>query len=261
MFSACHVFEPPNPVHKFYYKCDKMFHLEDLLKLYVIHDTYAIVLISGKRTDFYSYSQNNVHLIKSIFVTLPSQYKAGGSSSARLGRVREEKVGWYVTSVAEQMVKLLIKDNVFQHLGLYLAGPAELKKQIQDEQLFVQHFSKQLKQVLTIGEITEQSINQVLKVIGDSIYGTVKDDNAFEAFELLLQQNMDLMVFGTDVLSLLESGDLQQLFIVDSTLSLLDGLNVDKVKITTMNEEFKKKYDVMVGVRYYANDYDYNDEV
>ena len=258
MFSECHLFEPPNPVHKFYYKCDKMFHLEDLLKLYVVHDTYAIVLISGKRTDFYSYSQNNVQLIKSISVTLPNQNRAGGSSSARFGLIRDEKIGWYVTNIADQMIKLFVKDNVFQHLGLYLAGPAELKKQLQDEQLFVQHFSKHLKQVLTIGEITEQSINQVIKVIGDSIYGTFKDDTEFEAFELLLQQNMDLMVFGTDVLTLLESGDLAQLFIDQHDLSLLDGLNVDKVKMTTMNEQFKKKYD-MVGVRYYANNYDYEE--
>ena len=75
MFSECHVFEPPNPVKQFYYKCDKIFHLDELAKLYIKHDTYAIVLVSGKRTDLYSYCENNTKLIKSMTVTLPNQFK------------------------------------------------------------------------------------------------------------------------------------------------------------------------------------------
>ncbi len=149
------------------------------------------------------------------------------------------------------MVKLLVKDNIFQHLGLYIAGPSELKKQIQDEQLFVQHFQKHLKQVFTISEIHEQSVYEVITKI--------KPNEHVDDFELILQTQSDLLVFGPEVFEQLEIGELQQLFIDNDSIHLLDPFNVDKLKIIVMDKAFKKKYDI-VGLRYYnLKDY-YNSE-
>ncbi len=36
------IFVPPNPVKQFYYRCDKKFHLDNLIKLYDHHDNYAL---------------------------------------------------------------------------------------------------------------------------------------------------------------------------------------------------------------------------
>ncbi len=254
MFSECHVFKPPNPVAQFYYQCDKMFHLDELLKLYVEHDTYAIVLISGKRTDFYSYSENNTKLIKSINVELPSQFRCGGSSSMRLGRIRDEKIGWYLTSITEQMVKLLVKDNIFQHLGLYIAGPSELKKQVQEEHLFIQHFQKYLNRVFTIVEIHDQSVYEVIKLINN----TLNDNYILSDFELLLETQFELMVFGNKVFDLLENGELQKIYIDENRLHTVN-MN-SKIKVIIIDSLFKKKYGI-VGIRYYkVDDYGNNTE-
>lgn len=249
MFSECHVFEPPNPVKQFYYKCDKVFHLDELVKLYIKHDTYAIVLISGKRTDFYSYCENNTKLIKSITVTLPNQFKTGGSSAARLGRVRDEKIGWYLKSVVELMIKLLIQDGIFQHLGLILAGPSDLKLQIQSNHLF-SPFQKHLQQVVTISEINDQSVYEVINVIKD------KNDNMDDFEQLFLHDKVNLLVFGIDVFRQL--CEIEELFIHSNATHLLDQ-DYGKIKITIINNNlFMEKYGEVVGLRYYEN---YHEEI
>jgi peptide subunit release factor 1 (eRF1) len=263
MFSECHVFEPPNKVNKFYYKCDKVFHLEDLLKLYVEHDTYAIVLISGKRTDIYSYSQNSTKFIKSIKVELPNQHKTGGSSAPRMGRIRDEKIGMYIKTASELLFKQLVKENIFQHLGLFVAGPGELKNQLQQDHLFVQHFQKHLLQVVTISEITERSVYDVIDVVSGSLYGDKVNTQILENFESLLLDDykMNLLVFGIKEI-FEQSDELEEIFIDEDSLHLLDGIILGKVKVTIMHDTtFVKKYGAMVGIRYYVRANDDEDNI
>lgn len=256
MFSECYSFEPPNPVPKFYYRCDKVFHLDDLLKLYVVHDTYAVVLISGRRTDLYSYSKNNTKLIKSIECYLPNQHKTGGSSAARFGRIRDEKIGLYIKNISELMFSKLVKDNVFQHLGLFLAGPADLKTQIQGDNMFQQHFHKHLLHVMTISEITDQSIISVSETISDIVYGKKANTQLLDRFETMImdRSKIDLLVFGNNyVLEQLELGELEEIFINETSINLIEPYNLAKIKINLITDDvFIKKYGEMVGLRYYA---------
>jgi peptide subunit release factor 1 (eRF1) len=252
MFSELYVFEPPNPVNKFYYKCDKKFHLEDLLDLYVVYDTYAVLLISGKRTDLYTYSKNNTNLIKSLKLDLPNQHKTGGSSAPRFGRIRDEKINLYMKIICEILCNNLLKDGVFSHLGLIIAGPAQLKDQIQLENLFKIHFEKHLIATFTIPEINDQSINCVIELVEKKIFGTV-DDQITKRFESMLSnpQMIDLFVFGTEnVLEQFKSGLLSEIFIQKDYLDLLEPNS--KTIITYIDEFFAKKYGITVGIRYYA---------
>lgn len=258
MFSpSCYVFEPPNPIKKSYYRCDKIFHLDDLLELYKVYDTYAIVLISGKRTDIYSYSKNNINLIKKIKSDLPSQFKTGGSSAPRLGRIRDEKINLHIKQMSELMVKFLVKDNLFQHQGLILAGPAQLKDQIQTEQIFQQFFSPHLIQTITIAEITDQSINYVVSVVAAA--SKPVDSDAVEKFESILSdvQLIDLIVFGeADVLKELADGNLEELFV---HADIIDSVGLTDLSIKTIvhiitNKQFAQKYGQLVGIKYYHTD-------
>lgn len=251
MFSTCYLFEPPNPVPKYYYRCDKAFHLNDLMNLYVVYDTYAVILISGKRTDLYSYSKNNIQLIKSIESILPNQHKTGGSSAARMGRIRDEKINLYVKNIAELMFLKLIKDNIFQHLGLLVAGPGELKSEIQNNILFQQHFQKHLLKVMTISEITDNSIHEVCHVLSEIVYGV--NTELIEKFESLIVNKMDLLIFGDDVLEQLTLGNLEEIYIDGDSLDIINVIKNEKTIVHVMNDTFTKKYGKMVGVKYYVD--------
>jgi peptide subunit release factor 1 (eRF1) len=256
MFSDVYVFEPPKPIRKSYYKCDKVFHLDDLLELYTVYDTYAIVLISGKRTDFYEYSKNDVKLIKSVSVELQSQSKKGGSSSARYCRIVASKHDAYIKYMSELMFNFYVKDNVFQHIGLILAGPTMVKDQIQLEPLFLQHFQKYLLNVITTPEITDNTINIVTDIMTEQIYGTSVDNKIIDKFEQIIndEKQIDLIVFGKEyVLTELENNNLAEIYVDDNFVEVIDIKLLNNVKVNIIqNKTFIKKYGEIVGLKYYA---------
>ena len=258
MFSECYVFEPPNPIRKSIYKCDKKFHLDDLIELYMVLDTYAIVLVSGKRTDIYTWSKNNICLIKSITINLPNQHKAGGQSAPRFGRIRDEKIALYIKRIAELMVLILTTDNIFGHLGLILAGPSQLKDQLKSTPLFVLHFEKYLFKTITIGEINDQSINQVIDDVAGLIYGMDSDSQLIEKFESMLSNSdlIELIVFGIDdVIKQYTEGTLAELYIDANNADILDSKIKTKINLI-QNKIFIKKYGIAVGIKYYATEFD-----
>ncbi|RYX82441.1 hypothetical protein EON73_04300, partial [bacterium] len=145
----CHIFSPPNPIIKFYYRCDRKFHLDDLIYLYETCDEYAIVLISGKKTMLYSYSNNNTKILKEITTSLPNQHKKGGQSAQRFERIRDEKIGWYIKQILELMTRYYVTNGIFKYNGLIIAGPSQLKDAIKDNDLYLKYFSKYLKKTIT----------------------------------------------------------------------------------------------------------------
>jgi len=216
-----------------------------------MYDTYAIVLISGKRTDMYIHSSNNTQLIKSIQFELPSQHKTGGSSAARMGRVRDEKINLSIRKTTKTMVSLYVKENVFQHIGLVLAGPSLIKEKIQSEKIFVQHFAKYLLKTITIAEIEDNSIYHVISSIAD-----VSSDDATKKFETMLSdpEIVDLIVFGEfDVLNEYNVGNLAELFIDKDALDAIT-INPKTILHVIQNSEFINKYGTLVGIKYFVID-------
>ncbi len=266
MFSDVHIFEPPKPVRKSYYKCDKVFHLDDLLELYTVYETYAIVIISGKRTDFYEYSKNDVRLIKSVFMDFQSAHKCGGFSAQRFSRIIASKHDAYIKHMSELMVNYYTKDNIFQHLGVILAGPTMVKDQIQLEPLFQQHFQKHLLNVITTPEITDNTINYVKDIISEQIYGVSLDNKLIDNFEKIIidDKMIDLLVFGKPYVMIeLENNNLAEIYIDASIIDDIDIKLLEKVKVNVIqNKTFIKKYGEIVGLKYYSinfeeiNDYE-----
>ena len=259
MFSTCHAFIPPNPVNRSIYKCDKVFHLDHLLDLYKTYDTYAIVLVSGKRSDFYLYSKNNTVFVQSIKSDLPNQHKTGGSSAPRFGRIRDEKICLHMRRICESMVRIFCSDGKFNHIGLYVAGPAELKDRIQTEDLFESYFKKYLVQTLTIGEITDQTIGLIAKMIGQvtEINTVSKTGDIIASFEAMIAnpETFDLIVFGIqNVLDELDTGSIAEVFIVNDTIGDLLPENFKGVINIIGSKSFEEKYGSIVGIKYFASE-------
>lgn len=253
----CFLFSPPHPVKKFFYRCDRRFHLDDLLKLYEVHDNYAIVLISGKRTEFYLHNVNQTKFLKGLDESLPNQHKTGGQSAPRFGRIRDEKIGWYVKKIAELMVKMYITPRGFVHKGLILAGPAEIKDLIRKHELFIQFFDKHLLKILTISEITDQSINQVINLSSDIFATNTVEQESINNLEKLIKNpsGIDLLVFGTDdVLISFKLGQLKEIYVNNNFIDKEDILNHEtKTNIIIIDSAgFVSKYGDLVGIKYYS---------
>lgn len=258
MFSAdCILFSPPHPVKKFYYKCDRKFHLDDLMSLYEKHDNNAIVLISGKRTDFYLHNPVETKFLKSMAITLPNQFKAGGYSAPRFERIRNEKIGIYIKKICELMVSYYVTDGIFNCKKIIIAGPAELKDLVCKEELFIKYFSTALAGTFTIGEISNTSIYQVINLASGTMGSESDEHDYIYNIESMIMDpsKIDLIVFGEDdVLSLFNSNQLKEIYILHTCQhynSITKSNNKTKI-VPIKNLTFAKKYGQMLGIRYYS---------
>ena len=252
----CFLFSPPCPIKKFFYKCERKFHLSELIKLYEIHDNYAIVLVSGKRTEFYLHNSNQTKIIKGLDMVLPNQHKNGGFSAARFGRIRDEKIGLYTMKIVELMVKCYVKEGKFEHIGLIIAGPAEMKELIKDEEIFVKYFSKYLLKTITIAEITDQSIHQVIRSTSDVLSTAFGEKDLIDQFDQIINdpKTIDLLVFGNnEVENALNNGCLREIYVSDLYPHKEQLLKTNyKTKIHVISsKEFTSKYGDLVGIMYY----------
>jgi peptide subunit release factor 1 (eRF1) len=264
--NSCFVFSPPNPIKKFYYRCDRKFHLDDLLKLYEVHEDYAIVLVSGKRTEFYLHNTNNTKLLKGIDESLPNQHKTGGQSAVRFERNRDEKIRWYVKKIVEIMVQFYVTDGKFKYKGIILAGPAEMKDMVRDSELFVQYFSKFLLKNLTIAEIDDSSMHLVIQMASDVLAPEFGEDIVITNFESKLSDPniIDRIIFGTiECIAEFMAGDLAEIYVHTNSKhkdAILQASTKTKI-IIIRSITFASKYGELVGIRHYADRAEDNYEV
>jgi len=253
----CFLFSPSNPIKKFFYRCDRRFHLDDLIKLYEDCDNYAIVLISGKRVEYYLHSANQTRLLKSLDENLPNQHKTGGQSAQRFERIRDEKIGWYTKKITEIMVQYYVKEGKFLYKGLIIAGPAEMKDWVKEEELFTRFFDKHLLKTLKISEINSQSIYQVINSAADILTSQKSEKELVSLFEEMLSdpKMIDLFVFGVqEVERAFNEGELKEIYVSNKYTNidkLLQSNTKTKINIIKSND-FHGKYDELVGIRYYA---------
>jgi peptide chain release factor subunit 1 len=149
---------PPQPITTFIYKCDKQFHIDSLYNLYVTHDQYGVVLVSGNCVFMYTLTAIKCTLLYKYAVSLQSRQKKGGQSAPRIARLAEEKRHIYVKQITEKINTFYVIDNNITIKKLMIAGPAEMKNLVSQCDL-IDYRLKQLIELQTIDTITDDTIN------------------------------------------------------------------------------------------------------
>jgi len=257
-----YLWSPPNPVTKFYYRCERIFCLDTLVKLYEAQENYAIVLISGKRCDFYLWNSNYTKRIKTMEESLPNQHTTGGQSAQRFERNRQEKIGWYVKKILETMIQLYVSDGLFKSKGLIIGGPAGLKELVVTTDSFYQFFKPKLLKIITTPEITDCLIHTAIAMSVDVLSDARDDIEAIRRFEQMMENPliMNRIEFGTtQVENLFNQGHLQEIWISSEDPKVLNKFirSTQKTKIIIIHTDtFRQKYRDIVGIRYYTTESD-----
>ena len=136
-----------------------------------------------------------------------------------------------------------------------IAGPAEMKDMVRDHELFVQHFGKHLVKTLTIAEITDNAIYQVVHSAADVLTSEQEEKGLITDFETKLSDpnQMDLLVFGTDaVIHAYNSGQLKEIYISDKFKDKIEP-NAKTIIHIIRSTSFTSKYGELVGIQYYVS--------
>jgi len=116
-----------------------------------------------------------------------------------------------------------------------------------------------LLKTLTISEINEQSINQVIKYASDVLSSETSEKNIINEFDLMLTnpKQIDLILFGFDeVLDAFNNGLLRTIYVSrrSSFKNLLLNSNKKTLVVIINFDNFCSKYGELVGVKYYLDE-------
>lgn len=116
---------PPGPVDKFYYSCDRTFHLDQYDKMFEKKSLGYVIFIDGKECIIYKYDGIWTR-VKYFDALLIKRQRKGGQSSVRFSRLAEESRLHYITHIVD-ILNELITDN--QSIN-YIFGGEELKEML-----------------------------------------------------------------------------------------------------------------------------------
>jgi peptide chain release factor subunit 1 len=198
------IFEPIKKINQKFYRCDNRFYLDNVLEMYKSEIRYGIALISGKEYRCYILELTGTHrnfkLVTSDTHEMQKGHKKGGQSAPRFQRIKEEKDQGYVKKVSGIIVKSYMRNNNTTCLidKLILAGPGEIKKEVSQQDIFKQYFSKIIDKTISTSEINDKTIYDVYDKC-NSIFTThdVKfGDKVMSEIENLMSDDIDKIIFG-----------------------------------------------------------------
>lgn len=122
--------EPPTPVKIRLYRCDKTFVLDPLEDMLEVKEIYGLVVMDRREGDIAYLKGKTIIPVSSAKSNVPGKTKAGGQSSARFMRIREDAAKDFYKKIAELMKdEFLGKENL---KGIIVGGPGPTKHDFVD---------------------------------------------------------------------------------------------------------------------------------
>ena len=259
---AIYYFEPPLPVKRFVYFCDKRFHLDKILPLFQCDenttDKYGICVVGGSEAHIFYYlpAVDQFRSANSAKGTLRNKHGRGGYSQNRYQRLRENDVHVLVVKMTEMCEKACLAPSGPLVKGLVLVGSGERKKQVGDrlKSLKGDQLPEGFVTLVSSDGAEEGSLLAAKDVILESLRPK-EEREAEKEVAKMVELSPDLLVFGEkEVRGGLEDELLRRVFIVkDHIDSDLEGLlEVSSAEVVCFNVSgFLEGFGGMIGVRYF----------
>lgn len=197
MLCDCYIFVPPNPIKKGLYLCDKQFHVQPVLELFIDNNQrFGLIKINGN-----GYTISNIiatsnsitmKVLEKESTKLQKGHSRGGQSQNRISRLHDESHFNYITKTLETLNNVFIDAETSQPNinGLIIAGNAAKKDDLYGR--LDARLNSITLGVLTIDNSNEGLQDECLKLIDD--WRNSKDKKILD--ELLTNITEDYIVYG-----------------------------------------------------------------
>ena len=232
--------EPFKPINTSLYRCNNIFHTDELKSLLVDNDKFGFLIIDGNGSLLGLLQGNTKTILNEFKVDLPKKQSKGGQSAPRFGRLRLEKRHNYLRKVSEALTAAFITNDVPNVKGLILAGSAEFKNELKKSDLFDQRLAPIVIKVVDISYGGDMGFNQAIELSKDALKNVkfVHEKKIIGNFFEEIAKDTGKYVFGIkDTIEALENGMVDLLIIWENIdfvrLTLKD--NKDEIRIETVS--------------------------
>lgn len=227
---------PPKKITRGNYICDSKFHIDALVPLFSEHPYYGVVLIDGAGFKLYKMNDHECDLVNSSHVTQMNHHRRGGQSSARIGRLRENKKDRIVDFISEEIYDSFWdkEGNSSIVKGIIIAGSGSLKDEVLKDELFKKYFCNIVVSNQSIAS-TDGIVHSVYLASKESIYKKEHDSEKLIYDEFLKIQELSphLLKYGID--------------------EIKESISEDMIKKVIISSSAEDKMRTLIGERKYIN--------
>ncbi len=262
---SCILLDPPKPIDKFMYLCDRKYHTELIEDLYQDHDKYGIILITGEEVKFYSICGTEIRNLDRGKVRITKNQKKGGQSAPRFGRIRDNEIQQYISHCCELSQEHYLEDDIPIIKGLVIAGNADKKDRLYENI----HFKlKEMSQKMTISD--KDNIHTIVERC-KKIFDTHDEElNELNEFYEHINRDTNRGIYGIkQIMKSFENYSLQKVLIHekfdkikyhnveydrDYIKNKCEETNCQYIEILSLNsqtDELYKGYGGIVGISWY----------
>lgn len=206
-------FIPPIPIKKRFYRCDKLFHIEDIQKLYESHEKDGIVCIQGENFEIGYKECTKVVKLTDYHFRRTRRHNKGGQSSLRFARIRENQVSNFIEEIAHAITDSFIDPG--EQGGLMVRSVYVFYQSVdiwrQVKKLLP---SSILKLLFMESAVLAAELSKVAGNMED--YKNNKVAAEVQRLEELIQVRPEYLVFGPDIARLESLGTLTEIYTTDS---------------------------------------------
>lgn len=117
---------PPQPINFFLYRCDSKFYLDPLKDMMKEKETYGIIAMDNEEAAIAVLRGKMIIEMRTYTSGIPGKHRAGGQSSRRFERLREQALQDYYTRLAEHANEIFL--NYPDLKAVVIAGPGPTKE-------------------------------------------------------------------------------------------------------------------------------------
>ncbi len=206
------------------YWCGQTFNLKPLKELIKEKNNYGIICLDKSSADIAIVSGKKVNLLKHLDSIVPGKTRAGGQSSVRFYRVRENLLISFLQKISRTARTLLEK---FDLKGIIISGPGPIKEKFYNEGHLPTNLKKKVIGLIDCSDIGEPGVRETLERGRELIKETefVKEQDLLKDFFVRLSKGKGEVVYGEDdTIETLKEGK------VEVVLVSVDFENLDRIE-------------------------------
>ncbi len=205
---------PPKELRTKLYWCDSSFHLDPLKEMNVSDEQYALMAIDKNEATIASLTGKNYQILGQFTSQVPGKTRAGGQSSQRFERLREEAMQDFFKRIGDKFNTIFL-NNIKNIKGIVIGGPGMTKQYFIDKQVINHELAKKIVGVVDISYTDEGGIREIVQKSNDLLKNNelIMERNTLDEFIGEVAKN-GLATYGPkEVEEALEQGRVAKLII------------------------------------------------